>query len=654
MCPTLLSKVRLLGLGTPPIPAAANLTGAGSQPGAPAVIRSYPTRQPYVVAISTGGSRHAANTHGEARQGRKFLAAFPVQRLFNSELMMTDSQRLLADYVANGSEAAFRELVTRYLDLVYSAAIRLVNGDTHMAQDVVQTVFVDLARLARTFSKEAMLGGWLHRHTCFVAATLLRGERRRRSRERQVAEMNALNNQTDSNLAQLAPVLDEAINQLGAEDRKAILLRFFEQRDFRSVGEALGTSENAAQKRVSRALDELRMLLRHRGVAVSAVALGTALAGQTVVAAPAGLAASISAAALANAVAGGTFTSSLLKIMTTLQTKVAVSSVVAVIALGTFSFTLHRSQIKLRQENQSLRQQFGQLEQQAAEAERLLELHTNGKTLDESQVPESPALAERAARAKKEMADLRSEVARLRSEQEEQTNVPALALLGPMGQLMARIWEGTNPFTMSGGTNPVSLTFLDPSTNAYARAFGNQAKALAKESMMGRVSCLKERLNLTPDQTDAVQRVLSDQVDQQFSGRTRTASSAEELAALSSSPDQVDHQITALLNPEQQTAYGALKNEQQIARARSLAASEVNRLQTFLGLTLDQQDAAFAALYQQSLKEQSKEGFYTWQVRLEQGMNTLGAILTPSQLEAYRLYEQQAHKSNTRVASPGS
>ena len=151
--------------------------------------------------------------------------------------MMTDSQKLLADFARNGSEAAFCDLVTRYTDLVYSTAVRLVNGDTHLARDVTQTVFIDLAKMAWKLSSELMLGGWLHRHTCFVAATVMRGERRRQSRERQAAEMNVLQNHSEPGLAQVAPMLDEAINQLGSEDRTAIVLRFFEQADFRSVGE---------------------------------------------------------------------------------------------------------------------------------------------------------------------------------------------------------------------------------------------------------------------------------------------------------------------------------------------------------------------------------------------------------------------------------
>jgi RNA polymerase sigma factor (sigma-70 family) len=157
-----------------------------------------------------------------------------------------------------------------------------VNGDTHLAEDVTQTVFVDLALMARALSREVMLGGWLHRHTCFVASKTMRGERRRQARERQVAEMNANEDHSAANLARVAPALDDAINQLGTEDRAAILLRFFEQRDFRSVGEALGSNEEAASKRVDRALEKLELLLKRRGVALSATALAATLATQAV------------------------------------------------------------------------------------------------------------------------------------------------------------------------------------------------------------------------------------------------------------------------------------------------------------------------------------------------------------------------------------
>src|SRR2546428_14047456 len=97
---------------------------------------------------------------------------------------MTDSQRVLTEYARTSSDAAFRELVIRYVDVVYSTALRLVGGDTHRAEDVTQTVFVDLARKARTLPEDVRLGGWLHRDTCLVASHTMRGERRHRVEQR--------------------------------------------------------------------------------------------------------------------------------------------------------------------------------------------------------------------------------------------------------------------------------------------------------------------------------------------------------------------------------------------------------------------------------------------------------------------------------------
>ena len=218
---------------------------------------------------------------------------------------MTDAQKLIAEYVKTGSEPAFRELVMRYVDLVYSTALRLVGGDAHLAEDVAQTVFVRLARKAGHLPGEVSMGGWLHRDTCYVAATIMRGERRRQIRERQAVEMNTLQNHSEADLSQVLPLLDEAINELGDEDRTAVMLRFFEQCDFRSVGESLGSSEDAARMRVNRALEKLHGLLRIRGVALSTVGLATILGTKVVAAAPTGLATGITVAALGSAAASG-------------------------------------------------------------------------------------------------------------------------------------------------------------------------------------------------------------------------------------------------------------------------------------------------------------------------------------------------------------
>ena len=333
---------------------------------------------------------------------------------------MTDTQQLLAEYGKTGSEEAFRELVSRYVDLVYSAAIRLVNGDAHLAEDVTQTVFADLARMAGKLARGSMLGGWLHRHTCFVASKVMRSERRRLAREREAVEMNASEDHSAANFALIAPVLDEAVNQLGTEDRTAIMLRYFEQKDFRSVGEALGSNEEAARKRVDRALNKLESLLKVRGVALSGAALATVLTAQTVSAAPAGFALTISTAALASAAAGTGTTLTILEIMS--MTKLKIGVVTAVVAAGVAIpwVMQHNTQTKLDEANASLRRQTEETSHLVAENERLSKLVAKAN---------EPGATVAAAAPSSDTLKLRGEVGRLKRENAEiaasRTNGPS-------------------------------------------------------------------------------------------------------------------------------------------------------------------------------------------------------------------------------------
>jgi RNA polymerase sigma factor (sigma-70 family) len=251
-------------------------------------------------------------------------------------MTMSESQELLAEYAKNGSEAAFRKIVNSYVDLVYSTALRTAGGDQALAEDVTQTVFVDLARKARTLSPEVMLGGWLHRNTCFVAAKAVRTEQRRRERERQAVEMNALMNDSEEDFADVAPILDEAINQMEPEDRLAVLLRFYERRDFRSIGRAVGTSEDGARMRINRALEKLHGLLRQKGVTLSAAALASGLTIEAVTAAPAGLSSKVAAAA----VAGSSSALGLMTVLTKFTTLAAGVKLAVVLLISTVVVTL--------------------------------------------------------------------------------------------------------------------------------------------------------------------------------------------------------------------------------------------------------------------------------------------------------------------------
>jgi RNA polymerase sigma factor (sigma-70 family) len=255
---------------------------------------------------------------------------------------MTPHRQLLAEYARNGSEEAFRELVTAYIGMVHGSAMRLVNGNQPLAQDITQTVFTDLARLARTVSTEATIGGWLHRRTCHAAATAVRGEQRRLVRETKALAMNALNpDQPNEFLATLGPLLDEALNRLNEADRRAIMLRFFEQTNLRTVGDALGVSEDGAQKRVQRALEKLRHLLGKRGVILPAAGLALVIGSASATAAPSGLAAAISTSALAAASAAPASTLTILKYLAMTKLKATlIGAAIAVIAVGAVTTTV--------------------------------------------------------------------------------------------------------------------------------------------------------------------------------------------------------------------------------------------------------------------------------------------------------------------------
>jgi RNA polymerase sigma factor (sigma-70 family) len=316
-----------------------------------------------------------------------------------------DSRELLAVYARDGSEAAFREIVVRYLNLVYSSAVRLLCGNSQLAEEVAQMVFIDLARKARGLSSRVMLGGWLHRRTCHVAATLLRAERRRKNRERQAMEISNQQDHTEGNLARVAPILDEALNQLSAADRAAIILRFFEQRNFRSVGEALHSTEDAARMRVTRALDKLHTHLGRRGVTLAATALAAGLAAEAATAAPAGLADTIAGTALAAAASVGGVSANLIKVLTMMKTKASIVGGVTLVAIAMLLVSQrlaqsHLAVVQLRQENDFLRDQVGRAESLARR---------------EAPVSDAAAELDRLRAAQGELPRLRDEASRLRA-----------------------------------------------------------------------------------------------------------------------------------------------------------------------------------------------------------------------------------------------
>jgi RNA polymerase sigma factor (sigma-70 family) len=213
-------------------------------------------------------------------------------------------QQLLREFALTQSQRAFRALVERHQSMVFGTARRRMNND-QAAADVAQNVFLALARKAAWLSARTNVGGWLYKSTLMEAARRQRDEMRRGNRERLYAEEMTIRGTSDDDTdapraADLMPLLDDALSGLSSADREAIMLRFFRGLSLRDTGLAMGTTEEAARKRVSRALEKLSALFKRRGAAASAALLaGTLLPQAADAAVPAGLAAKVTATASA-------------------------------------------------------------------------------------------------------------------------------------------------------------------------------------------------------------------------------------------------------------------------------------------------------------------------------------------------------------------
>ncbi len=330
-----------------------------------------------------------------------------------SNMRATDLE-LLERYTRHRAEDDFTELVRRHLDLVHAAALRQVRSP-QLAEEVAQSAFTDLARHAGCLAPGTIVTAWLYEVTRRTAIDVVRREARRQARERVATEMNDLHHSA-ADWSHIELLIDEAMHALDATDRAAVLLRYFENKSFREVGAALGTSDDAAQKRVSRALERLRDIVSRKGVNLSAGTLGVTLSANAVQAAPVGLVATISAGAVAGAglVTAATFTSSAAVStkaisMTLLQKALVSTGLVVAIATGVFQ----------TRKNSALQRLNHDLEGIAATANEQLDQLRREREEAFRQAGLLRAEAQQATRDDSELLKLRNDVARLQREAKE-------------------------------------------------------------------------------------------------------------------------------------------------------------------------------------------------------------------------------------------
>lgn len=237
-------------------------------------------------------------------------------------------------YATTGNGDAFRALVSAHLGMVIAVAVRRLGPHAHLAPDVAQGVFTRLARVARGLPRDLIVAPWLHRQAVRLAIDAVRKEERRLRRETTAAMLHAPDSTPPP--AETALLVDEALDQLPAADRTVLVLRYLEDRDFESVAQSLGSTPEAARKRIARSLEKLRALLTRRGTALSLTALTAFLTEQSAHAAPAALTARISASALQSAATTGNTAAILTTALISHATALATGALAALLACGLF------------------------------------------------------------------------------------------------------------------------------------------------------------------------------------------------------------------------------------------------------------------------------------------------------------------------------
>ena len=255
---------------------------------------------------------------------------------------LTDHE-LLSDFARTESGEAFGTLVTRYVNLVYSAALRFT-GNAHHAEEITQAVFIILTRKAGTLSPRVALSGWLYQTTRLTAANFMKAELRRQRREQEAYMQSTLNDAGSETWRQIAPLLEDAMGCLGETDRNAVVLRYFENKTAAEAASVLKLSEAATHKRTNRALDKLRKIFGTHGVSSTTSIIAGAISAHSIHPAPTAVAASVKIAAAAKGAAASASLATLihggLKLMAWSNAKTTVAIGVGVLLTAGTTFLL--------------------------------------------------------------------------------------------------------------------------------------------------------------------------------------------------------------------------------------------------------------------------------------------------------------------------
>lgn len=173
---------------------------------------------------------------------------------------------LLRRYADDRDETAFAEIVRRYAGMVYAACYRVLQ-DKQLAEDVTQETFLRLMRKPAHVSLS--LGGWLHKAATQLAIDMSRSESARRRRERAHSQDHVEFLEDQKSWKEISETIDRAMVELPEEARDLLVQHFILGRCQKEIADERSVSVATICRRVNDAMEQLRGVLRRRGMAMA-------------------------------------------------------------------------------------------------------------------------------------------------------------------------------------------------------------------------------------------------------------------------------------------------------------------------------------------------------------------------------------------------
>lgn len=200
-----------------------------------------------------------------------------------------DDPALLRAFWERGDRQALNILFARHADAAYRVALRCCRN-AEDTQDAVQTAFIEVLRHAAAYRGESAVRAWIFGFVVNACRHKAREEGRRAARE----EKASVSGELAAEDRALQESVRAAVRELPEHYRLPVWLHYCEGLSSPEVADALSLSENTVRSQLSRGVEELRLALSSSGLAVTAVAVVSALASAAVESAPASLTASLS------------------------------------------------------------------------------------------------------------------------------------------------------------------------------------------------------------------------------------------------------------------------------------------------------------------------------------------------------------------------